>query len=157
MKRQIILIFILIVTTLSAFNKRGIENGYIKFYYSGDQSKPYPRILLYLAGSLESLNDSISTHKLEISKESFEAIRKAIEERNNTFTDSSLLNSNCYQYIISNNGETTIFLTPYLPRVRQLFSIITNQLKNTNEERAVKEQMANVINRLIYDNKINIH
>lgn len=123
--------------------------------YSGDQSKPYPRILLYIPGSLEPLTDSIYTHKLEITKNAFENIRQSIEERKFMDSDSVLLSSFVYQFMISNNGETTIFLTPYLHRIRQIFYTISDQLKSTNDEMRMKRQLESIMKRLVYDNKLN--
>jgi hypothetical protein len=154
MKNKMLSVFLPLLIITSSFNEKKIEPGYIKFQYNGDQSKPYPRILFYLPGSTEPLVDSISTDKLEISKAGFEAIRQAIEVRKGIPRDSALKDDYSYQFLVSNSGETTIFLTPYLPRIRDIFYVVSNQLKTSENEMRMKKELQSLLNRIMYDNRL---
>jgi hypothetical protein len=128
---------------------------YIRLIYNGEQLKQYPRILLYVEGSIDPSEDSISTHFVKLSKESFAKITKEIALMRDIKPDSMFLKGNNYSFRIFDNEETTIFLTPYLARVRQIFDMIMAELKTSDEETRVKHELQNVLIRLVYDNNLN--
>jgi hypothetical protein len=156
MRINILLIPLIILILLDSFTTKEGNKEYIKLLYVGDQSKPYPPIVLYFPGSFDIKTVGIfpETSNLEISKDRFDEIKKLIVNRSPILNDSALLDSNSYEFLIFNNGEATILLTPYLTRIRQIFNIIISHLKNTEKEIIIKQELDDIIIRLIFDNKL---
>jgi len=130
--------------------KKNSEQGIIRLMYTGDYSKPYPVVILRLPGTLDTVD--IDTWKLEfeIAEIGFEQIKKATEEKK-IYTDSVL--SSPYRIEIYTNGETSIFLTPYLRRIRTIFYTIVNQLNDIERKEALSE-FNSILTRLKFDNKL---
>lgn len=127
----------------------------IRIFYSGDQDKPYPHILLYVDGSYDLSRNTIIAYKAAISQENYDLIRKAMSDEDNSIGRDSMLKAGAtLQFVIERNGETTVFLTPFLSRIRKTFSIISNQISSSKEEMKVKAVLQDFLRRLIYQSKL---
>jgi hypothetical protein len=143
-------IFVLLLFSFQTSKKDVLDSGFIKVCYSGDQTKMYPRILFYLPDSKEANVDSISTHKVKISPVGFDKLRKAILEEREVTNDSILRDSDVLQITISKNGETAIFLTPYVNKIRQIIREAINQLENSKSELQAKSALTEIAIRMRY-------
>jgi hypothetical protein len=151
------LLFILFFFSLSLnclSQKKYINEGYVYLQYNGETSKPYPRILFYLPNSNTASYDTIATHRIEITEAVFKACKVAVEIKENLIKDSTLLYGNNYEFLVSDNEETTIFLTPYLSRIRHIINAMSRELGKSEAENRIKAELENVLIRIKYDNKL---
>ena len=128
---------------------RSDNTGIIELVYTGDPSKPFPVLIFHLPGSLDTRYDSTDVHKFEISEEGFTQVRESLCIDNPMIQDTVLLSS--YLFVVIRNGETSVFSTVHLKRIRMVFEKIGNQYKDSEIRKKVSDQLNSIIGRLQYE------
>lgn len=158
MKIKLLSALFVIALCMNSYGQSPHDKKFVKMVYNGDQNKPYPRIVFYTPGSYVITYSGFSPDEwgVMITVEQFEKMKMSVEQKNKIKADSSLLENNSYEFIVYENGEVTHFYTPYLPRIRQIFTDINNQLTNSEKDKQTKQELRQIISMLICDNKLAI-
>lgn len=132
-----------------------LQKDFIEMKYTGESSKPYPVIMFGLPGSLDTENVKFYVHKFEISKKGLDEIRHVTENRQDILRDTVL--ESTFQVSFVGDGESTIFVTTYLSRVREIFQISLLQFQNDpSSQTRLKKQLDNIISRMEIDNQFKV-
>jgi len=150
MKMQSLVTFFLL--SIFIFNEDNSNKEYISLVYTGDQLKPYPVLVFYLPGYKGKEVEDFFVHKFEINEKQFEDIRKVTEEREDLLRDTTLASS--YKLTFIYNGETTIFSTIFLDRLKKIFQTILDEFNDDFEKQGlIGHQFNSILIRLKYDNQ----
>jgi len=99
---------------------------YIRIEYTGEASKPYTKIFLGLPHSMDSIDSNFFTRKFTFTEEGLYNIKRLTEREH--FMDRDTILGDAYNVAFIGTYESTIFVTSYLSRIKELFQLASEQL-----------------------------
>jgi len=146
-------ILLLVLFSLSGFvlisNTEKPNGTSIELVYTGDQSKPFPVVVFYLPGTINTTYDSTLVHKVEITDQAFRNIKKNIMGTKK-FPEDSILASP-YEFRIVINGEVNVVSILNLKKINKIFQTIINEFKSFGKRKKVTELLNSIKSRLRYE------
>jgi len=120
----------------TSFRNANQDKCSVRLEYSGDASKPFPIIIFYTSGSIDTThaNNSADTtiemffaRRIEISESEFNDVNKSI--KNIAFISSPPVLRDSFAITIQKNNQKKIYFSSSVSEINQTFDSVITQLK----------------------------